>query len=245
MSFNRNIITEKDIERLLAPGPNPKTLTSDPPAFTSVRLVAPATPAAGGTAGAAGMAAAPAAGPGAVAVPAEDGYLTKLLKYVPVEVLGTYLFMAGVINANVTSQHDRRVWLGGLLIGILVLTIPYDWQVLGIARLTQVGMSVLGVAVYVFALGGWFATTSWYHQWYASLAVPLFAYLAAVLKLPALPDEAPAAKPARPAERPAKPAEPAEKPAKAGRDRAAAADPGAAPGKKPGGRGPGPGAPAT
>lgn len=242
MSFNRNIITEKDIERLLAPGPNPKTLTSDPPAFTSVRLIAPATPAAG----AAGVAAAPAAGPGAVAVPTEDGYLTKLLKYVPVEVLGAYLFMAGVVNANVTSQHDRRMWLGGLLIGILVLTIPYDWQVLGIARLTQVGMSVLGVAVYVFALGGWFATTTWYHQWYASIAVPLFAYLAAVLKLPALPDEAdkaPAAKPAKPAERPAKPAEPA--PAKAARDRGIASDSAAVQGKKPGSRGAGPEAPTT
>jgi hypothetical protein len=232
MSFNRNIITEKDIEKLLDPGPNPKTLTSSPPAFTSVRLVAPATTGAADPVAAA-VAAAP--GPGAVAVPTEDGYLTKLLKYVPVEVLGAYLFMAAVINGNVTSQHDRREWLGGLLLGVLLLTIPYDWQVLGIARLTQVAMSVLGVAVYVFALGGWFATTTWYHQWYASIAVPLFGYLAAVLRLPALPDE--------PAKTPA--AKPAEKPAKAGRDRGQAAGSGAAQGKQAGGRGPEPEAPAT
>jgi hypothetical protein len=129
--------------------------------------------------------------PAGLAIATEDGYLTKLLKYVPVEVLGGYLFMASVIDSNVTG-HQRAIWLGGLLAAILLLTIAYDYWVLNIVRWQQTAMSVVGLAVYVFSIGGWFATTNWYHQWYASIAIALFALLAGVLKLPPLP----AAKPA-------------------------------------------------
>jgi hypothetical protein len=125
--------------------------------------------------------------PGGVAVPSEDDYLTKVVKYVPVEILAAYLFMAGVIDSNVTGNRDHAIWLGGLLIGTVVLTIPYDLRILNIVRWQQVAVSVVGIAVYVFAQGGWFATTTWYHQWYASIVVPVFGLLMAVLKLPPLP----------------------------------------------------------
>ncbi len=107
-------------------------------------------------------------------------------------MLGAYLFMAGVIDSNVTNSHDHAVWLGGLLIGVLVLTVPYDRVVLKVVRPAQIAMSVVGLAAYVFALGGWFATTTWYHQWYASIVVPVFAFVVAILKLAPLPAEKPA-----------------------------------------------------
>ena len=124
-----------------------------------------------------------------MAVPSEDDYLTKVVKYVPAEVLAAYLFMAGVIDSNVTSKDAHDIWLGGLLIGVLVLTIPYSFRVLNIVRWSQIIMSIIGIAVYVFALGGWFATTSWYHQWYASIVVPIFGLLIAIFKLPPLPED--------------------------------------------------------
>jgi hypothetical protein len=166
MRFNRNIIIGADVDRLTDPG------STDPKTLT-------AQPARGG-----------------IAISSEDDYLTKVVKYVPVEVLAAYLFMAGVINSNVTGRHDRAMWLGGLLIGTLVLTIPYGLRVLNIVRWQQVAISVVGIAVYVFALGGWFATTTWYHQWYASIVVPVFGLLIAVLKLPALPASSTAPQPA-------------------------------------------------
>ncbi len=122
-------------------------------------------------------------------MPSEDDYLTKVVKYVPVEVLGAYLFMAGVIDSNVSNKHDHAIWLGALLIGVLVLTIPYDLRVLNIVRGSQVAMSIVAITVYVFALGGWFATTTWYHQWYASIVVPIFGLLMAIVKLPPLPED--------------------------------------------------------
>jgi hypothetical protein len=175
MRFNRNIIIQADVDRYMDPGrSNPKTLTANPPSVPAQ--------AAPGPAGAGPE-------PGGVTVPSEDDYLTKVVKYIPVEVLAAYLFMAGVIDSNVTNKHDHAIWLGGLLIGILVLTIPYDLQVLNVVRWQQVAMSVVAIAVYVFAVGGWFATTTWYHQWYASIVVPVFGLVIAILKLPPLPED--------------------------------------------------------
>ena len=117
-------------------------------------------------------------------VPTEDDYLTKVVKYVPVEILAVYLLMAGVIDSNVTNAHDHAIWLGSLLAGILLLTIPYDLQVLKIVRWSQIAMSLVALAVYVFALGRLVRDHgSRYHQWYASIVVPLFALLIAILKL--------------------------------------------------------------
>jgi hypothetical protein len=211
MGFNRNIIIAEDINKWMDPGsPNPKSMGANPPAFVPATLAPAVAPAVAVPAEAVpvGKAALPAqafaetapeggaapAAPTVMTIPNEDDYLTKLLKYVPIEVLGAYLFMAGVIDSNVTNRHDRAIWLGTLLIGILVLTIPYDRVVLKVIRSTQIAMSVVGLAVYVFALGGWFSTTTWYHQWYASIVVPAFGFVIAVLKLPPLPEEkAPAA----------------------------------------------------
>lgn len=128
-----------------------------------------------------------ATGAGGVAVPTEDDYLTKLVKYVPLEVLGAYLFLASVITSNVSDPHDRAIWLGSLLVGVVVLSVPYSIRVLGIVRPMQIAMGAIGLATYVFAVGGWFATTSWYHQWYASFVLVAFGLLVAILKLKPLP----------------------------------------------------------
>lgn len=78
-------------------------------------------------------------------------------------------------------------WLAGLLAGALLATVLYDIRVLSIVRVTQIAMSVLGIAVYIFAVRDWFATTSWYQQWYASIALPLFGLLAAIVRLRPVP----------------------------------------------------------
>lgn len=70
---------------------------------------------------------------------------------------------------------------------MLIITALYDWRVLNVVRRSQIVVSVLGLAVYVFAVGGWFATTTWYHQWYASLALPVFGLAVAIVKLKPLP----------------------------------------------------------
>ena len=180
--LNRNIITKADIDQMsqaTTPTDVPKTLDTKPPAGSATQA---------------------AAAPGGVAVPTEDDYITKLLKYIPIEILGAYLFMQTIINSNVTTSHAHAIWLLCLLIGAGVFTFAYDRWVLSIIRLTQLVMSVLAFAVYVFAMGGWFATTGWYHQWYASIAVPTFVVLVGILPVKPLPTSAPSpASPSTPA----------------------------------------------
>jgi hypothetical protein len=184
--MNRNIITKADIDQMSAattPGDLPKTLDTKPPASSTPQA---------------------AAAPGGAPAATEDDYITKLLKYIPVEILGAYLFMQSVIDSNVTTSHAHAVWLLCLLIGAGIFTFAYDRWVLSIIRMTQLLMSVLAFAVYVFAMGGWFSTTGWYHQWYASIAVPTFVVLVGILPVKPLPTSAPSpASPSTPATPPA------------------------------------------
>jgi hypothetical protein len=165
--MNRNIITKADIAQMSAAetaGDVPATLDTKPPASATQ-----------------------AGAPAGVVVPTEDDYITKLLKYIPIEILGAYLFMQTVVNSNVTTKNAHAIWLLCLLIGAGILTFAYDRWVLSIVRVTQQLMSVLAFAVYVFAMGGWFATTGWYHQWYASIAVPTFVVLVGIIPVKPLP----------------------------------------------------------
>jgi hypothetical protein len=114
--------------------------------------------------------------------------LTQLVKYLPLEVLGACLFVAGIIKSNV-GRYDLAAWLGYSLIGFGVITALYDWRVLKISRWQQILVSVVGLGVYVFALGDWFATMTWYHPWYAAILLPLFALLVAIIQLPPLPTD--------------------------------------------------------
>lgn len=196
-AFNRNVITANDIENLrkaaLGTSGAPRTLDVSPPSGAPEPAAAappggappPGGPPPGGAPAPAAVAPPPA--PGGVTVPTADDYLTKLLKFVPLEVLGAYLFLQGVVTGNVTAASDLSWWLGALLVGVVVLSIPYDRQVLNVVRWPQIAMGCLGLVVYVFSFGGWFATTTWYHAWYGSIALPLFALLVAIIKLPALP----------------------------------------------------------
>jgi branched-subunit amino acid transport protein len=200
--FNRNIITNVDIQNLLDPDKGtPRTLESAPPAgdipvAPAAGAAAPqATPAAAGApvphaAPGAAPAGGPAGGPGAVKVPTADDYLTKLLKYVPIEILGAYLFVEGLITTNVDEGSDAlQKWLGWTLVAAIILTAIYARTVLNVVRGSQIVMGAVGIAVYVFATGGWFATTSWYEDWFSGIALVLFALFVAVIKLPALPTD--------------------------------------------------------
>jgi len=123
----------------------------------------------------------------ATPVPSADDYLTKLLKYVPLEVLGIYLFLATLIKQNV-GVSGFSSWLLGLLVFTVIVTCLYDYFVLGVKRSVQIVMSAVGIGVYVLASGDWFATTSWYHPWYGTAFLPIYGLLIQFIKLGPLPE---------------------------------------------------------
>lgn len=188
VTMNRNIITAADVHSIQA-GKVPQALRTRPPAWTDA--VAPVdnlegSPGAPGVASRLAVDTGAPLGPGGVPVPTADDYLTKLLKFVPIEVVGAYLFITGAITSHVKNKGDLAAWLGYSLIGLGVATPLYMWRVLGVVRRSQLLVGVLGFGVYVFAIGGWFGTTPWYQPWYSAIALPAYGLLVAMVPVPAL-----------------------------------------------------------
>jgi hypothetical protein len=98
--------------------------------------------------------------------------------------------LAGLIETNLDGPNETdelQAWLGMLLLVMAVLTAIYDRLVLSVVRKSQIAMSMLGLAIYVFVAGDWFATMDWYEQWYSTFALVGFGFLVLLVKLPELP----------------------------------------------------------
>ena len=161
MAFNRNIITKQDAANFdLALQGNqqmPATLAADPPA------------------------------PPPDEATQGDDFLTQLIKFIPVEILGFYTLVASIVIANTEGDAVRGWWLLGLFAGSVALAPLYMWRVGKVVRVGQNLAAAVAMAVYVFAVGGWFTTLDWYQPWYGAIAVALAVVLLAVIDLKPLP----------------------------------------------------------
>jgi len=164
MGFDRNIITKADAARLSS---SAAKRTMDKAKGLAVLDV----------------------GPAKVPVFSEDEYLVTLLKYLPLEVVGVYLLLTTQIKEHISPASSAlATWLLCLLVLTVIVTCLYDYYVLHVERVVQILMSGIGIAVYVFATGDWFATTRWYHPWYGTMALPIYGLMIKFMKLPPLPD---------------------------------------------------------
>jgi hypothetical protein len=106
-----------------------------------------------------------------------DGYTSRLLKYVPAEVVALFV----TLDALIRSSDDVRLpvyW--GVFLVCLVGTYLYLWRVAKIRKQTQLLISTVAFAVWVFALGGPFAQLGWYEPIYGGLLLPIFTFAVAV-----------------------------------------------------------------
>jgi len=121
--MNRNVITVGDVANIQK-GMVPPVLRKEPPAWTDAaepaQLPADGAPvvagAPAGTASALAVQAGAPIGPGGVPIPTADDYLTKLVKYVPPEVVGSYLAIEAVVKSNVSGGHLDPLLLQRLLL---------------------------------------------------------------------------------------------------------------------------------
>lgn len=162
MGMNRNIITSQDADAYVA------AVKGDAPEIPVSLATEPPASVAGQT--------------------SADDYLTRLVKYIPPEVIGFYLFAVSIVQSGAAGPA-LQVWLLGLLVTTVVLAALYSWRVLAVRRRSQLLVGVVAVIVYAFAIGGWFATLSWYQSWYGSIVLAVFAVLIGILRLPPLPKE--------------------------------------------------------
>ncbi len=163
MAFNRNIITKEDAanyDRALTKhdAGMPRTLGDERPA---------ATPSNEPT--------------------ASDEFLTQLIKFIPVEILAFYTLIASIISANTDDGASRSWWLLGAFAGSVLVAPLYMWRIGKVVRPGQNLASAFALAVYVFSVGGWFATQGWYEPWFGAIAVAVAALVLSIFNLKPLP----------------------------------------------------------
>ena len=128
-----------------------------------------------------------AAGPTSVK---EDTYLDRLIKYIPAEIIAAYVFISGILS---TSSSDIIVnWISfGVL---LVLTPLYIWRLIALEdkkannpqsrkpAWAQMIIAFFAFAIWVYAIGGPFASLPWYNRMYGSVLVALYTVIVPVIR---------------------------------------------------------------
>lgn len=112
------------------------------------------------------------------AAPLVDGYITKLQKYIPADVVAIYLTIDSVLR-SAGEMNWLLYWL--LFLFILIATPFYLWRVAKIKKKLQIVISSLAFIVWVFALGGPFSGLQWYKPLYGAVLLPLYTFLIPII----------------------------------------------------------------
>lgn len=110
-----------------------------------------------------------------VTQPQIDDYTTKLIKYIPVEIVAAFVTVDGIIR-SATQVPTEAYWFIFFL--LLILTPLYMWRVTTEPNkspaIAQIVISTISFFVWVFALGGPFNYLDWYQPVYGALILPIF-----------------------------------------------------------------------
>jgi hypothetical protein len=116
-----------------------------------------------------------------------NDYGTRVLKYIPAEVVTVFIGVQAVINqAGPVEASATLLWIAfGIL---LALTPVYLWRVTHVTKALQLVISTISFAVWVFSLGGPFVSFPWYQPLYGAVLLPLFTFAVGIV----IPDRNPA-----------------------------------------------------
>jgi hypothetical protein len=171
-----NIITQKDV----AAAQEARAAATEPPAADGAD---------------AGAGAPPAAPPGPPApppgTPTADDFWNRLMKAIPLVVIGGYLAASGVLTAITDPGRTEKIAFWLVFAFFLVITPLFHSRVLKVTRRRQLWISTVAFALWAFALGGPFDVTfGGWAPWMGSLAVICGAILIWVID-PASQEDAP------------------------------------------------------
>ena len=115
-----------------------------------------------------------------------DNYMSRVLKYIPTEIVMAYLSIDGVLrscyNPNVWADRQmllRLLW--GISAVLTILTPLWLWRVMGVRRRPQLILSTLSVPVWLFALGGPFDLLYWYRPALGAVVLPLYTLILPII----------------------------------------------------------------
>lgn len=117
-----------------------------------------------------------------------DDYFDRLVKYVPLEIIGAYLIVDGLLRELLEGQALSIGLLALLVLGLLAAWF-FANRVLNVVRTNQLVMTAIAFLVYVFATGGWFATFPFWAPAWGTIAVVLFGVAVRIVGIPPLTQE--------------------------------------------------------
>jgi hypothetical protein len=115
-----------------------------------------------------------------------DSYMSRVLKYIPSEIVVAYISMDGILRTcyNPNLWADRQILLKLLWISSAILTVLtplWLWRVMRVRRLSQLFISTISVPVWLFALGGPFSLLDWYRPALGAIVLPLYTLILPII----------------------------------------------------------------
>lgn len=107
-----------------------------------------------------------------------DKYTERLIKYIPSEVTALYLTLDALIRSS--DRIPIIVYWGIFIFGIFA-TYFYLKRIEKVYKKRQLIISTFAYCIWVFAIGGPFATLNWYDPIYASILLPIYTFLIPLL----------------------------------------------------------------
>ncbi len=123
----------------------------------------------------------------------DSDYTTRLLKYLPAEVVVFYLAATSILNGVENTDPLKRP-VGWALVGIGCVASPVSLFLLGKPRgsaWVNVAIATVSFPIWAFALGGPFATLPWYEPWLGGMLILVFTFAVGLYR-PTEPGPAPA-----------------------------------------------------
>ncbi len=118
-----------------------------------------------------------AVGAGGAAPAVADDYRTRLVKYIPTEIIALYVTAVGLIAKQESTTGDETVVSWIVFLVLMGLTPVYLFRMEGVEKKQQLAISTVCFFVWVFATtDGPFADFLWYSPLYGVLGMILFTF---------------------------------------------------------------------
>jgi hypothetical protein len=108
-----------------------------------------------------------------------DDYVTKLLKYIPAEVIALYI----TLDALARSSGETQLQLYWFIFAFGIVVTPlYLWRIQKVHKVLQLSISTIAFFVWVFAMGGPFVHLDWYNPLYGGMLLPSYTFLIPIIE---------------------------------------------------------------
>lgn len=129
-------------------------------------------------------------------------YSDKLVKFIPTEIVGSYMMLAGFLGfgpgtQTLPGQKVDDVLIQVVFFFLLALVPAYLWVVSGVRHLVQIAVATVSYGVWVYSLGGPFELWGFHDPTVAAVVLVLWTLIPPlfVSANPAVPPAAPPAAP--------------------------------------------------